>query len=138
MGLWNEVLSVFGAGRLIDYILSIGTGIPKNQVFGESVKGAITGLGSAITNSELANILVLTLIDAYAPESRRMKYFRPNVGRGIEDWPEDAEEENKELAETDSIKQIGGFIQRAEQYIKEQEPRIRRCASTLNRHLFCC
>ena len=68
-----------------------------------------------------------------------MKYFLPNVGRGIEDWPEDAkEEENKELAETDSIKQIGGFIQRAEQYIKEQEPRIRRCASTLNRHLFCC
>ncbi|KAE8365962.1 acyl transferase/acyl hydrolase/lysophospholipase [Aspergillus caelatus] len=135
--LWNEVLSVFGAGRPIDCILSIGTGIPKNQVFGESVKGAITGLGSAITNSELANILFRTLIDAYAPESRRMKYFRLNVGREIEDWPENAkEEENEELAEMDSIKQIGGFIERTEQYIKEQEPRIRRCANTLNRHLF--
>ncbi|KAE8416010.1 acyl transferase/acyl hydrolase/lysophospholipase [Aspergillus pseudocaelatus] len=109
--LWNEVLRVFGAGRPIDCILSIGTGIPKNQVFGESVKGAITGLGSAITNSELANILFRTLIDAYAPDSRRMKYFRLNVGHEIEDWPEDAkEEENGELAEMDSIKQIGGFI----------------------------
>ncbi|KAE8136426.1 acyl transferase/acyl hydrolase/lysophospholipase [Aspergillus pseudotamarii] len=135
--LWNEVLSVFGAGRPIDCILSIGTGIPKNQVFGESVKGAIAGLGSAITNSELANILFRTLIDAYAPESRRMKYFRLNVGREIEDWPEDAkEEENEELAEMDSIEQIDGFIERTEQYIKEQEPRIRRCAGTLNRNLF--
>ncbi|KAE8314483.1 acyl transferase/acyl hydrolase/lysophospholipase [Aspergillus transmontanensis] len=137
--LWNEVLSVFGAGRPIDCILSIGTGIPKNQVFGESVKGAITGLGSAITNTELANILFRTLIDAYAPESRRLKYFRLNVGREIEDWPEDAKEkENEELAEMDSLTQIGGFIERTEQYIKEQEPRIRRCASTLNRNLFCC
>ncbi|KAB8225134.1 acyl transferase/acyl hydrolase/lysophospholipase [Aspergillus novoparasiticus] len=135
--LWNEVLSVFGAGRPIDCILSIGTGIPKNQVFGESVKGAITGLGSAITNTELANILFRTLIDAYAPESRRMKYFRLNVGREIEDWPEDAKEkENEELAEMDSLTQIGGFIERTEQYIKEQEPRIRRCASTLSRNLF--
>ncbi|KAB8276500.1 acyl transferase/acyl hydrolase/lysophospholipase [Aspergillus minisclerotigenes] len=105
--LWNEVLSVFGAGRPIDCILSIGTGIPKNQVPGESVKGAITGLGSAITNTELANILFRTLIDAYAPESRRL-----------------------------DITQIDGFIERTEQYIKEQEPRIRRCASTLNRNLF--
>ncbi|RAQ46934.1 hypothetical protein AFGD_011308 [Aspergillus flavus] len=135
--LWNEVLSVFGAGRPIDCILSIGTGIPKNQVFGESVKGAITGLGSAITNTELANILFRTLIDAYAPESRRLKYFRLNVGREIEDWPEDAKEkENEELAEMDSLTQIDGFIERTEQYIKEQEPRIRRCASTLNRNLF--
>ncbi|QMW26536.1 acyl transferase/acyl hydrolase/lysophospholipase [Aspergillus flavus] len=135
--LWNEVLSVFGAGRPIDCILSIGTGIPKNQVFGESVKGAITGLGSAITNTELANILFRTLIDAYAPESRRLKYFRLNVGREIEDWPEVAKEkENEELAEMDSLTQIDGFIERTEQYIKEQEPRIRRCASTLNRNLF--
>ncbi|KAJ1716700.1 acyl transferase/acyl hydrolase/lysophospholipase [Aspergillus flavus] len=135
--LWNEVLSVFGAGRPIDCILSIGTGIPKNQVFGESVKGAITGLGSAITNTELANILFRTLIDAYAPESRRLKYIRLNVGREIEDWPEDAmEKENEELAEMDSLTQIDGFIERTEQYIKEQEPRIRRCASTLNRNLF--
>ncbi|GMG24370.1 unnamed protein product [Aspergillus oryzae] len=135
--LWNEVLSVFGAGRPIDCILSIGTGIPKNQVFGESVKGAITGLGSAITNTELANILFRTLIDAYAPESRRLKYIRLNVGREIEDWPEDAmEKEHEELAEMDSLTQIDGFIERTEQYIKEQEPRIRRCASTLNRNLF--
>lgn len=46
------------------------------------------------------------------------------------------EKENEELAEMDSLTQIDGFIERTEQYIKEQEPRIRRCASTLNRNLF--
>lgn len=43
-------------------------------------------LGSFATNSELPNIIFRTLINAFAPDGGRRKYFRFSVGDGLPDF----------------------------------------------------
>jgi hypothetical protein len=71
--------SVFGPTRSTNCFLSIGTSLPEK----EGIKGLLSlpeALASVVTNSELANILVRTLLDAYAPTSATHKHWRLNVG----------------------------------------------------------
>lgn len=129
--LWNEVLSVYGAGRPISCFLSIGTGIPKNRALGGIFK-LPTSLAANATNSEIMHILFRTLLDAYAPQTMRAKYWRLNVGHEIPGWPEDPKAAKKnDLPELDDIKGIYGFVEKTEQYITQQADLIRRCVETI-------
>ncbi|GAB1202606.1 hypothetical protein APSETT445_001225 [Aspergillus pseudonomiae] len=129
--LWNEVLSVYGAGRPISCFLSIGTGIPKNRALGGIFK-LPTSLAANATNSEIMHILFRTLLDAYAPQTMRAKYWRLNVGHEIPGWPEDPQAAKKnDLPELDDIKGIYGFVEKTERYITQQADLIRRCVETI-------
>ncbi|OGM46186.1 hypothetical protein ABOM_004865 [Aspergillus bombycis] len=129
--LWNEVQSVYGAGRPISCFLSIGTGIPKNRALGGIFKMP-TSLAANATNSEIMHILFRTLLDAYAPETMRTKYWRLNVGHEILGWPDDAKGTKREdLPALDDIEGIYGFLKKTEEYIKEQADLIHRCVEKL-------
>ncbi|KAE8316851.1 acyl transferase/acyl hydrolase/lysophospholipase [Aspergillus transmontanensis] len=129
--LWNEVLSVYGAGRPISCFLSIGTGIPKKRSMG-GLWNLPFSLAAAATNSEITHILFRTLLDAYAPEVLQEKYWRLNVGREIPAWGEDAKVvDNEEVPDLDGIKDIKEFLKKTELYIKEQDDLIESCVDTI-------
>ncbi|KNG89948.1 hypothetical protein ANOM_001675 [Aspergillus nomiae NRRL 13137] len=129
--LWNEVLSVYGAGRPISCFLSIGTGIPKNRALG-GIFNMPVSLAANATNSEIMHILFRTLLDAYAPKIMRAKYWRLNVGHEIPGWPADPKAAKKNgLPELDDINGIHGFVEKTEQYITQQADLIRRCVETM-------
>ncbi|OJJ85945.1 uncharacterized protein ASPGLDRAFT_56508 [Aspergillus glaucus CBS 516.65] len=66
--------------------LSIGTGIGSNQALTDPRKApgqAISAITAAATNSGIAHLLFRTLIDAFAPNSGKPKYWRLNVNKPI-------------------------------------------------------
>ncbi|EGY21649.1 phospholipase [Verticillium dahliae VdLs.17] len=128
--LWNEVLQVFGPVRTTGCFLSIGTGTPLSQTL-STVNHPIdftNGLASIATNSEMANILFRSLINAFAPRSMARKYWRFNVGDGLPDWVDEdgvgswrllAKVEESNVGELDDVAMIDITRSRAEDYMKE-------------------
>ncbi|KAK2009896.1 patatin-like phospholipase [Colletotrichum eremochloae] len=93
--LWNEVLTTFGAKREAACFLSLGTGVPPRQELpsaqadlsdlGKPIR-IVTGLAGIATNTDIANVLFRTLINAFAPPAGVKKYWRFSVGDGLCDW----------------------------------------------------
>lgn len=88
-------------------------------------------LGSLATNSELPNIIFRTLINAFAPDGGRRKYFRFSVGDGLPDfvqveegvwkWVLKGVRREEDIGDLDDVGKIGLTVRRAREYIAGRE-----------------
>ncbi|KAL1613498.1 hypothetical protein SLS54_010563 [Diplodia seriata] len=136
--LWNEIVGVFGATRPTDCFLSIGTGIPANEMLGNlggtdwaKIKEFMGAMASIATNTQITHILFGTLIKALAPVAAEQKYWRLNLGQnGQDDKPH---ENYDKLTEMDDSSQMNYIEELAKQYTEAWKSDIVACADALSK-----
>lgn len=77
------MLTLYGPAGSTACLLSIGTGIGNPVTITDSLFSIASGVPEIATNSAVNDILLRSLIDAYAPEKGLSKYWRFSVGDGL-------------------------------------------------------
>lgn len=122
-------------GRRANCFLSIGTGIGSNQALTDPRKApgqAISAITAAATNSDIAHLLFRTLIDAFAPNSGKPKYWRLNVNKPIRKVIDGQEPEDYEkMVDLDDSGAAKVLEDSAEEYIEEINADIQKCLDAI-------
>ena len=135
---------MFGPARSTSCFLSIGTGVPLGAAVHDvrnvvAVAGDMAGIA---TNSEMANILFRSLLNAFAPRPMGKKYWRFNVGDGLPDcveedgawkWKLRGQRVEDKVGELDDVKVIPTTERKAKEYIQHPDAQkmMDECAQAL-------
>lgn len=122
-------------GRRANCFLSIGTGIDSNQAITDPRKApvqAVSALTAAATNTEITHLLFRTLIDAFAPNSGKPKYWRLNVNKPIGKCIDGQDPENYEkVVALDDSGAAKVLEKGAKEYIDEVGADIQKCVDAI-------
>jgi hypothetical protein len=88
------------------------------------------------TNTQLMHLLFQALVDAYAPESGRQKYWHLNIGENPELLNNETHQvDHVDLGELDDLNKEGLIVEETNKYITAQTSIISSCADRLKESL---
>ncbi|OJD31457.1 patatin-like phospholipase [Diplodia corticola] len=140
--LWNEAVDVFGAVTPTDCFLSIGTGIPTDELLpilkGWNLalpwkwKDYALVLSSIATNTQVTHLMFRSLINSLAPSAGEQKYWRLNVGQEGQ-GEESPDKDRPQLPDLDDASKREEIMKQADAYIKKWATDIAAAAQALNK-----
>lgn len=149
--LWTEVLSEYGQLRAADCFLSIGTGMAPNVPVsqpGLTFYKAMLSFASIATNTESTHLLFSGLINAFAPNPGKEKYWRLNVAKeapekskwkkiwdGIRGSEQPMLNDYADPGDLDNVKAIEKLKKWTNEWIAVQKDLISGCSAAISKSL---